>query len=47
MQDIASGTCSAKLSSDEKTIITDAIRTVHKAEVIRLYISICNKEGYT
>ena len=47
MQDVASGTHSAKLSNGRKTSIPNAVRTVHKAEVIRLYISACDKEGYT
>jgi len=47
MQDVTSGTRSAKLSSGRKTTIPNAVRTVHKAEIIRLYISACEREGYT
>ena len=47
MQDVASGTRLAKLSNGSKISIPNAARTVHKAEVIRLYISACDKEGYT
>ena len=47
MQDVASGTRSAKLFSGRKTIIPNAVRTVHKAEIVRLYISACEKEGHT
>ena len=47
MQDVVSGTFSAKLSSSRKTSTPNAIKMVPKAEVIRLYISACNKQGYT
>ena len=47
IQDVASGTFSAKLSSSRKTSIPNAIRMVPKAEFLRLYISACNKQGYT
>jgi len=47
MQDAASGTRSTKLSSGRKTTISNAVRTVHRAEIIRFYISACEREGYT
>ena len=45
MQDVASGTRSVKLSSGRKEKIPNAVRTVHKAEAIRLYIAACSTEG--
>ena len=47
MQDVASGTRSVKLSIGRRATIPNAVRTVHKAEIIRLYTSACDKEGYT
>ena len=47
MQDVASGTRTVKLPTGCKTKIPDAVRTVHTAEAIRLYISACDMEGYT
>ena len=47
MQDVASGTRSVKLSTGRRATILNAVRTVHKAEIIRLYTSACDKEGYT
>ena len=47
MQDVARGTRKVKLSTGRKTNIPNAVRTVHKAEAIRLYISACEMEGYT
>ena len=47
MQYVTSGARSAKLSSGRKANIPNAVRTVHKAEFIRLYVSACNKEWYT
>ena len=47
MQDVASGTRKITLSIGRKTNIPNAVRTVHKAEVIRWYISACEMEGYT
>ena len=47
MQDVASGTRMVKLSTGLKTKITNAVRTVHKAEANHLYISACDMEGYT
>ena len=47
MQDVASGTRTVKLPTGRKTKIPHAVRTVHKAEAIRLYISACDMEGYT
>ena len=44
---MASGTRTVKLSTGHKTKIPNAVRTVHKAEAIRLYISACDMEGYT
>ena len=47
MQDDASGTRSVKLSTGRRAATLNAVRTVHKAEIIRLYTSACDKEGYT
>ena len=47
MQDVASGTRSVKLSTGRRVTIPNAVRTVLKAEIIRLYTSACDKEGYT
>ena len=46
MQDVAIGTRSVKLSAGRRAIIPNAMRVVHKAEIIRLYTSTCDK-GYT
>jgi hypothetical protein len=46
VQDVASGTWSVKLSSNRKVSMPNVVRTVHKAEVIRLYESACDKDGY-
>ena len=46
MQDVASGTRSVKLSTGRRVTIPNAVRTVLKAEIIRLYTSACDK-GYT
>lgn len=35
------------MSSGRKTNIPNVVRTVHKAEIIRLYINSCGQEGYT
>ena len=47
MQGVASGTRSVKLSTGRRTTIPNAVRTVHKAEIIRLYTCACDKQGYT
>ena len=47
MQDVANGTRSVKLSTERRATIPNAVRTVHKAEIIRFYTSACDKEGYT
>ena len=47
MQDVVSGTRTVKLSTGWKTKIPNNVRTVHKAEVICLYLSACEMEGYT
>ena len=47
MQDVASGTRSVKLSTGRRATIPSAVRTVHKAEIIRPYTSACDEEGYT
>jgi len=47
MQDVASGTRSVTLSSGKKIKMPNAVRTLHKAEVVRLYIGACEEEGYT
>ena len=47
MQDDASETRSVKLSTGRRATTLNAVRTVHKAEIIRLYTSACDKEGYT
>ena len=46
MQDVASGTRSVKLSTGRRGTIPSAVRTVHKTEIIRLYTSACDEEGY-
>ena len=46
VQDVASGTRSVKLSSNDKISMQNVIRTVHKAEVIRLFEGACDKDGY-
>ena len=46
VQDVASGTRSVTLSSGRKTAMPNVVRTVHKAEIIRLYEGMCEKEGY-
>ena len=46
VQDVASGTRTVKLSSNRKISMPNVIRTVHKAEVIRLYEGACNKDKY-
>ena len=46
MQDVAIGTRSVKLSTGRTATILNAMRVVHKAEIIRLYTSTCDK-GYT
>ena len=43
MQDVAT---SVKLSTGRRATIPNGVRMVHKAEVIRLYTSACDKEGY-
>ena len=43
MQDGASGTRSVKLLTGRRAIIPNAVRTVLKAEIIRLYTSACDK----
>ena len=47
VRDVASGTRSVTLSSNRKDIMPNVVRTVHKAEVIRLYEGACDKEGYS
>ena len=47
MQNVASGTRTVKLSTGRKIKIPNAVRTVHKTEAIRLYISACDMESYT
>ena len=47
MQDVASGTRTVKLSTGRKTKISNAVRTVHKAEAIRLHLGACEMESYT
>ena len=46
IQDVASGTRKVKLSTGWKTNITNAVKTVHKAEALCLYISACEMDGY-
>ena len=46
VQNAASGTRTVKLSSNRKISMPNVIRTVHKAEVIRLYEGACDKDGY-
>ena len=41
VQDVASGTRLVKLSSNRKISIPNVVRTVHKAEIIRLYEGAC------
>ena len=45
MQDVAIGTRSVKLSTGRTATILNAMRVVHKAEIIRLYTFTCDK-GY-
>ena len=47
MQDVASGIRSVKPSTGRRATILNAVRMVHKAEIIRLYTSACDKQGYT
>ena len=46
VQDVAIGTRSVKLSTSAKSIMPNVVRTVHKAEIIRLYEAVCDEEGY-
>ena len=46
VQDVASGTRQVTLSTKRKAVMPNVIRMVHKAEIIRLYEGVCNKEGY-
>ena len=46
VQSAASGTRTVKLSSNRKISMPNVIRTVHKAEVIRLYEGASDKDGY-
>ena len=46
VQDVASGTRTVKLSSNDKISMQNVIRTVHKAEFIRLLEGACDKDGY-
>ena len=46
VQNAASGTRTVKLSSNRKSSMPNVIRTVHEAEVIRLYEGACDKDGY-
>ena len=47
VQDVASGTRSVCLSTGRKTTMPNVVRTVHKAELIRLYEAACMTEGHT
>ena len=47
MQDVASGTRTVKLTSARKVIMPNVVRTVHKSEIVRLYIAASEEEGYT
>ena len=46
VQDVASGTRRVTLSSGKKSVMPNVVRTMHKAEIIRLYEGFCEKEGY-
>ena len=35
-----------QLATKRKTVMPNVVRTVHKAEMIRLYEAACDKEGY-
>ena len=43
----ASGTRTVKLTSGRKAILPNFVRTVHKSEIVRLYITPSEEEGYT
>ena len=45
MQDVASGTTIVKLQTGQKTKLPNSARTANKAEVIRLYLSACERRG--
>ena len=47
IQDVASGTRTVTLSTQKKATMPNVVRTVHKAEIIRLYETYCEREGYT
>ena len=47
VQDVASGTRNVTLSTQRKVFMSNVVRTVHKAEMIRLYEAACGEEGYT
>lgn len=47
MQDVASGTRSVRLTNGRKVAMPNAVRTIHKAEIVRLYIGAFGEEGYT
>ena len=42
-----SGTRTVKLTSGRKVILPNFVRTVHKSEIVRLYITASEEEGYT
>ena len=47
VQDVASGTRSVKLSSNKIVVMPNVVRTVHKAEIIRLYEVTCDQINHT
>ena len=47
VQDVASGTRSVRLSTNRKVAMPNVVRTVHKAEIIRLYEGACEKSNHT
>ena len=46
VQDVASGTRNVTLSTGRKATMPNVVRTVHKAEIVRLYEAACEEEGY-
>ena len=47
MQDVPSGTRTVKLTSGRKVIMPNVVRTVHKSEIVGLYIAASEGEAYT
>ena len=47
VQDVASRACNVKLSSGRKAAMPNVVRTVHKAEIVRLYEGMCDNQQTT